>query len=428
VPQKNVEALRSICDEHDVDMCDLGHFGVSDSKGGAELVLRYRGTEVGRLPMDFLHDGLPEVMREAAWSPSPRDRERQPGATREATPTIERALLSLLAHPNIASKHWIIRQYDHEVQGGSVIKPLVGRGGDGPSDAAALAPVAGSNRGLGIACGLATGFSRDPYVMTLNAIDECVRNLVCVGVDPARIAILDNFCWPSCADARNLGELVRAAEACYDGAKAYRTPFISGKDSLNNQFTMDDGRTIQIPPTLLISGMGIIEDVRRCVTMDAKKAGNVLMLVGEASENLCGSHFEMVFGDAGNGGGLPRADLTVGPAMARTVHKAILAGLVSSAHDVSDGGILVAAAEMALAGGLGLKLDALADAAWFSEAPSRYLLEVEPRSTQAIEQLMQGSPLQRLGSFDSSGAVSIDGEHLGTVDELKRAWRGTLDW
>src|SRR5690606_20739835 len=134
------------------------------------------------------------------------------------------------------------RQYDHEVQGGSVVKPLVGPRQDGPSDAAVITPVVGSRRGLAIANGLCTRLADDPYLMALAAIDECVRNAVCVGADPSRIALLDNFSWPGVGDAASMGALVRAAEGCYDGAKAYRAPFVSGKDSLNNQFT-EGGRT-----------------------------------------------------------------------------------------------------------------------------------------------------------------------------------------
>ena len=301
------------------------------------------------------------------------------------------------------------------MQGGSVVKPLVGVDDEGPSDAAVILPHAGSTRGLAIANGLATGLQADPYVMALAAIDECVRNLVCVGADPRRIAILDNFCWPSCNDPRNLGSLVRAAEACYDGAIAYRTPFISGKDSLNNQFTTDDGRTIEIPPTLLISGLGIVPDVARCMTMDAKSAGNLLVLVGPATTGrLGGSHHEMCFGGRGE---LPEVDPVVGARVARTVASLIADGQVRSAHDCSDGGLLVAAAEMAIAGGLGLDLTVDNDVAHlFSEEPSRYLIEIKPANLDTLADLphcrhrkirRDGSAVMMTGVLD----VGIDLRH-----------------
>ncbi|MBZ0171331.1 MAG: hypothetical protein K8E66_03035, partial [Phycisphaerales bacterium] len=260
VPAENVPALQRICDEEHVELADLGQFGTPTQ----ELILNHHGKEVGRLPMAFMHDGIPMPTREAVWSPTTACHGGigvppvSPSST--STPTISDTLLRLLAHPNIASKHWIIRQYDHEVQGNTVIRPLGGPTQRGPMDAAVIEPVPGTGKGLAIASGLATGLENDPYLMTLAAIDECVRNLVCVGADPDRIAILDNFCWPSCKKPENLASLVRAAEGCYDGAKAYRTPFVSGKDSLNNQFTTEDGRTIEIPPTLLITGVGIVHD------------------------------------------------------------------------------------------------------------------------------------------------------------------------
>ena len=463
VPPGNIEALADICAQHDVEWCDLGVFGTP----GRDLVLLYGGREVGRLSMDFLHNGLPGTMRQALFRPlslegecwgegGPGDVEGRANASdgprihpppgplpqreggQDAPSSIEASLLALLAHPNIASKHWIIRQYDHEVQGGSVIKPLVGERGDGPSDAAVIMPVAGSNRGLGIANGLCTGLRADPYIMALAAIDECVRNLVCVGVDPQRIAILDNFCWPSCGNPRNLGALVRAAEGCHDGARAFRTPFISGKDSLNNQFATEDGRTIEIPPTLLISGFGLVPDVRRCVTMDAKAAGNLLVIVGATDCALGGSHFAMLHRVDGDAARLPMVDLAGSPRHARAVHELIGRGLVRSAHDCSDGGLLAAAAEMALAGDLGLHLDftqlpaisALTDRAeCFAETPGRYLLEVRRADLDEIDEVLTGLPHAIIGEFNASGRLTLASAGLDVeVNELRSAWRGTLDW
>jgi phosphoribosylformylglycinamidine synthase len=352
-----------------------------------------------------------------------------PKAAGHGTPVRE-ALLKLLAHPNIASKHWIVRQYDHEVRGGTAVKPLVGPLGRGPGDASVIMPVAGSHRGLAISQGLQTGIGDpqiggDPYLMVLAAIDECVRNLVCVGCDPERIAILDNFCWPSCGKPENLGSLVRAAVGCYDGAMAYRTPFVSGKDSLNNQFTTKDGRTIEIPPTLLITGMGIVPDVRKCVTMDAKRAGNVLMVVGPASGAMGGSHYQRMFGGAD---GVPQTDLTIGPKVARAVAAVIQRGLVASAHDVSDGGVACAVAEMLIAGGgrIGAKVEIGGTAAAFGEGPSRYVLEVEAGMVERVKKEL-GVDCATIGALDASGEMVMGGERV-RVEELAAAWLGTLDW
>ena len=439
VPANNVAALQRICDKHGVEMCDLGVFGAPNH----ELILRYHGTEVGRLSMDFLHDGLPETLREAVWKEKSK-RPKVQTSTSVLQPHVGDVLVDLLAHPNIASKQWIIRQYDHEVQGRTMIKPLTGSADrPGPGDAAVITPVLDSTRGLAIANGLATGLKVDPYVMALAAIDECVRNLVCVGADPARIAILDNFCWPSCNDPANLGSLVRAAEACYDGAKAYRTPFISGKDSLNNQFTTEDGRTIRIPPTLLISGIGIVNDIRRCVTMDAKRAGNLLVIVGETDARMGGSHYQMVFDHVRNAA-LPLVDLERGPRTAAAVARAIASGVVRSAHDCSEGGLLVAAAEMAFAGDLGLRLDLTmqslggragdADLAarCFAETPSRYLLEIERVNLDAFDRAMRssgGAKYAIIGEFNDTRRLTMaEGDVDLDVTDLRAAWVRTLDW
>lgn len=457
VPADSVAALADLCELHEVEWCDLGAFGTPDRS----LRLRWHGQEVGRLDMHFLHEGIPTPVREALWDPAwaaaqalstagsangsarAASAARADGGRAGSRPGAEilAALEDLLAHPNVSSKAWIIRQYDHEVQGGSAVKPLVGARAEGPGDAAVVVPPpvgpdadpATKRRGVAIANGLATGLEADPWLMGLAAIDECVRNLVCVGADPTRVAILDNFCWPSCRDPRNLGALVRAAEACLDGGLAYGVPFISGKDSLNNQFTTQDGRTIQIPPTLLISGIGIVEDVERAVTMDAKAAGNLLVLVGATEAALGGSHLarvrpEWVAADAA----LPRVDLSRGPALARAVHGLIRAGLVRAAHDCSEGGLLLAAAEMAFAGGIGCRVDlskvpAAAGAALtpveaaFSESASRYLLEIPPASLGAVQAALEGLPWALVGEFIAESRMDAAGATV-PLERLRSAW------
>ncbi len=466
VPPEHIGRVKKICAEESVAVCDLGVFGTP----GADLILNYEGTEVGRLSMDFLHNGLPQAHRKAHWQalsapgsprgPAPAGAERHAGAKRSAAPgtpasrppsshSIPQMLRALLAHPNIASKHWIIRQYDHEVQGGSAVKPLTGPRHTGPSDAAVIRPVLDSLQGLAIASGLATAVGLpeqqgDPYLMTLAAVDECVRNLVCTGADPSRIAILDNFCWPSCDTPEALASLMRAAEGCYDAAKAYRTPFISGKDSLNNQFTTESGERIYIPPTLLITGVGIVPDVRRCVTMDAKPVPSRLFCVGETHDHLRGSHAASLEAALAGPSHLPRTDLSLGPRLARAVHELIQAGLVLAAHDCSDGGLLVAAAEMAFAGstaaepfGLALTLEALPGDAVdrftraFAETPSRYLLQVREHGAEEVARKLADAevPFAEIGVFDRTGTLSAEELDLDAdLTELEALWRAPLDW
>jgi phosphoribosylformylglycinamidine synthase len=453
VPETNLAALKAICDEESVELAVLGTFGREEQGAGRggrpELVLNFHGKEVGRMSMDFLHEGIPTPHREAAWTPAVTP--LAPRHLDTSTPSLSKSILSLLSHPNIASKHWIIRQYDHEVRGGTVVKPLVGPALRGPGDASVIQPVAGSKKGLAISQGLQTGvgdpsIGGDPYLMVLAAVDECVRNLVSVGADPGRIAILDNFCWPSCNKPENLGSLVRAAEGCYDAAKAYRTPFVSGKDSLNNQFTIPaaDGkpaRTIEIPPTLLITGIGIVPDVSACVTMDMKGpavAGEatVLLLVGETTPAMGGSHYRAMFG-AGGEATVPRTDLAMGPKTAKAVAALIRAGRALSVHDVSDGGVLCAVAEMLIAGSgerekLGATLDlsavhADATVAAFGESPSRYVVEVKASEVARVKAALRDLGCVEIGRVDQSGTLRMGGESVG-VEEMSKAWRGTLDW
>jgi phosphoribosylformylglycinamidine synthase len=453
VPPDKLERLKIICEAEEVELCDMGHFGELSHPGDEpQLVLTYHSEEVGRLPMPMLHEGIPTPMREAVWPPAIAPTNHQPPTTNYTT--IADTLTALLSHPNIASKHWIVRQYDHEVQAGSVIKPLVGPAQDGPSDASVLRPKLDSNRGVSLSVGGAPYLSEkatarghasdgDSYWATLAAIDEAVRNAVCVGADPQRIAILDNFCWPNCDDPRMLGTLVRAAEACYDGAKAFKTPFVSGKDSLSNQFTTQDGRLITIPQTLLITAMGIVNDTRKARSMDAKAAGNLLLIVGQTTAHMGGSHLVQIGGEASDRR-VPRADLKQGPANARAVASLIEHGLVRSAHDCSEGGLLVAAAEMAFAGRVGLDLDLGAlpgsqsldgPTACFAETPSRYLLEVAPDKLDAVIRVLRKSetPFGQIGAFADHDRLTARTPQAGRVldeklDDLRNAWLKPLDF
>ncbi|MEM9108531.1 MAG: AIR synthase-related protein [Planctomycetota bacterium] len=451
VPADNVEILRAMCEAEDVPFCDLGHFGYEE-EDTPTLKLTYHGQEVGKLAMPFMHDGIPMPTREATWSPTnPRYEVTKPEAKLASDAPLEDKLLALLSHPNIASKHWVVRQYDHEVQGSSVVKPLVGAALDGPSDAAVLRPKLDANKAIALSNGLAPHISEkanhtgtatdgDSYQMVLHAIDEAVRNAVCVGADPEHIAILDNFCWAKCDDPWQLGTLVRAAEACYDGALAFQTPFVSGKDSLSNQFTAEDGSLITIPQTMLISALGIVNDATKARTMDAKAAGNALFIVGMTTPDMGGSHWAELVGDTNT---IPKADLAAGPKNAKAVAKLIDDRLVQSAHDCSDGGLLAAAAEMAFAGRVGLDLDlagvpndvCLPEQVCFAETPSRYLLEVHPDdSAKVIEQLIQaGVPFGQIGTFADHNNLTArkpdEGQLLEIdLDTLRNTWLKPLDW
>ena len=436
VPEQHWETFRALAESEGVGVANLGTF--TDT---GRLVLKYEGRTVADVAMSFLHDGRPHVVREATYTPAPA---APPSLPEKSDWTPE--LLAILAAPNVASKEFIVRQYDQEVQAHSVVKPLVGEAEDGPGDAAVIRPLPGSPRGLAIGCGINPRYGDlDTARMAESALDEAVRNVVAVGADPARIAVLDNFCWGNTERPETLGSLVRSAIALKDYAIALGTPFVSGKDSLYNEFAWtDDGgerQTVAIPPTLLVTAMGQVPDCGRAVTMDMKKPGNPLYLVGETKDELGGSHLLKVLPPHADdlsspSGTAPGVDRELAPRIFAAVHAAIAAGHVRACHDLSEGGLAVAAAEMAFAGGLGADinltmtpcLDAdVSDAALaFSETNTRFLLEVEHPAS--FDTKLAGVPHFRVGTVTRSDRLIIrgsDGEPLidAPLADLKAAWQ-----
>jgi phosphoribosylformylglycinamidine synthase len=432
VKPENLGAIKKIFDGENVESTVIGKF-----TGDKKLILRYNGQQVAEMDMDFLHDGVPKIRRKAVWKTPELS---EPRIAKKDNYNDE--LLQILSSYNVASKEWVIRQYDHEVQGSSVVKPLTGVNNDGPSDAAVIKPKFDSDRGLAISCGMNPLYGDiDPYWMAVAGIDEAIRNLVCVGGRADRIALLDNFCWGNCTKPETFGPLVRAAQACYDGAIAFDVPFISGKDSLNNEFSCEDGRQISIPSTLLISAISIVDDINKCVTMDAKKGGNFLFVVGETKNELGGSHYYKIHGQPG--ANVPKVDLETAPKIAERVAGAIARGLVVSCHDCSEGGLAVALAEMAFAGGLGIEADlrglpksddcSRTDAQLFSESNSRYIVEVEQGNYDAFVKRMLNLPFGQIGKVTEEKTLIIkaeDGKKVieADIDSLKEAWQKPLDW
>ncbi len=438
VPEETWSDFEALCVSENVEATVIGRFVPT-----GRLQLKYRNEVVGDLSMEFLHEGRPPVVRQAIYEPPVE----QPLSLDPAAlvPDFSADLLGLLGCLNIASKEWVIRQYDHEVQGGSVIKPLVGPQQIGPSDAAVVRPRLKSRRGLVISCGMNPQFGDyDTYHMAASAIDEAIRNAVAVGADPRQIAILDNFCWGYTDRPETLGSLVRAAIACYDMAVALETPFISGKDSLNNEFSylneQGEKRTISIPPSLLISAMGQVENVETCVTMDLKESGNRLYQIGMTHDELGGSHWVKWCG--ARGGRVPQ----VNPQRARLIfdklHQAIRSGLVRACHDLSEGGLAVALAEMAFAGGLGATVDldaiphdlsvAAPATLLFSESNTRFVCEVPVASAEKFESLFAGLPIGALGQVNSSGKLEVRWRQKvvlsAGIEKLQAAWQAPLRW
>ncbi|MGA2172185.1 MAG: phosphoribosylformylglycinamidine synthase subunit PurL [Sedimentisphaerales bacterium] len=443
VKPENLDAIMKIFAGENVEATVIGKF-TNDKK----LKLRYNGAQVCELDMEFLHEGVPKYSRKAVARDSSlvtrANIEHQVSSIEKNNYNDE--LLAILSSYNVASKEWVIRQYDHEVQGTSIIKPLAGVANDGPGDAAVIRPKYNSDRGVAISCGMNPCYGDiDPYWMALAGIDEAIRNLVCVGARADRIALLDNFCWGDCTKPETLGSLVRAAQACRDGAIAFDSPFISGKDSLNNEFLRDDGRRISIPSTLLISAISIVDDVNKCVTMDAKKPGNLLFIVGETKDELAGSHYENLKLKTQNSKlwNVPRVDLKLAPKIARSIAEAIANGLVVSCHDCSEGGLAAALAEMAFAGGLGIEADLRGlpkskdcmstDAQLFSESNSRYIIEVEPEKYDSLAKLMLNLPFGQIAKVTAAGKLIVKDQKGRTVinaeiNSLKQAWQKTFNW
>ncbi|MCH2180030.1 MAG: phosphoribosylformylglycinamidine synthase subunit PurL [Mariniblastus sp.] len=437
IPEAKWPEFRELCESESVEATVIGQF-----KPTGQLILKYGDQVVADLSMQFMHEGRPPVIRKAIYQPVPVSELSE--SSERTTVQNREDLLAILSSLNVASKHWVIRQYDHEVQGGSVIKPLVGVENDGPGDASVVRPILNSRRGLAVSCGMNPYYGDyDPYHMAASAIDEAIRNCVAVGADPRQIAILDNFCWGYTDRPETLGTLVRAALACYDVSTVYQSPFISGKDSLNNEFSYTDptsgGReTISIPSTLLISAMGQVPDIGRCVTMDLKSAGNAIYLLGATENELGGSHWSLVNGL--QGGAVPVLDPHAAKQRYERLHDAINQRSVRSCHDLSEGGLAVAIAEMAFAGGLGAELD-LSDElkrsglsaaqCLFSESNSRFIVEVAPEHEASFTELFAGDA-RRLGVVTEAPDLLIcdAGEERlrATLAELKAAWQSPLDW
>jgi phosphoribosylformylglycinamidine synthase len=428
-PDKADEILKLFADEN-TEATVIGEF-TSDKK----LQLFYNDTQVCDLDMEFLHDGRPQLELRALWGKA------SVIEPKEECPDIAQSLLKILASWNVCSKECFIRQYDHEVQGGSVLKPLVGKNNDGPGDAAIFRPVLDSDMGVIISNGINPKYSDiDPYWMAASAIDEALRQIIAVGGNLDRVALLDNFCWGNTNKPERLGTLVRACQACYDMAIAFGTPFISGKDSLNNEFEYHGG-TIVIPDTLLISAMGVMKDSSKAVSMDFKKEGDLIYIVGTTYNELGGSEYFRSMGYLGNDA--PK----VNPSQAKTtmdnLSKATDKRLVRACHDLSEGGLGVALAEMAFAGGKGatimLSKVPLGDQVMrddyilFSESNSRFLVEVSPQDVNQFEKTMGDAPFAHIGEVTALSSMQVFGLNNEVIlkveiDKLKEAWQKPLGW
>jgi phosphoribosylformylglycinamidine synthase len=438
VPPGNIDGFTEMAKGFGVEVSVLGEF--TDS--GYFHILHGERT-VAYIPVAFLHGGLPPMQLQAKWDPPLHE---EPKIEIKGDYTAD--LLRLLSSLNVCSKETVVRRYDHEVQGGSIVKPFTGAANDGPSDAAVIRPVLESFAGVVTAHGICPRYSDiDTYHMTANAIDEGLRNYVAVGGSLDLVAGLDNFCWcdPVLSEKTpdgpyKMAQLVRANQALYDICLAYSIPLISGKDSMKNDF-YDGSTKISIPPTVLFSVIGRIEDVRQAVTMDVKRPGDIVYLLGPTGAELGGSEYFALSGYIGNRA--PVVEPMEAYGRYRAYHRAVIAGTIASCHDLSDGGLAVAAAEAAFSGGLGMDID-LGRVLWkgemsercdaailFSESASRHLVTVRPEKRDLFEEIMSGNSFSPIGVVTGEPRLQIRGVDGGLVVkaalvELKEEWQKTL--
>ena len=437
IDRKKIKQFLGLAKKMDVEATVLGRF--TDS---GQFHVLYDGKTVAYLDMEFLHAGVPQMHLTARWK-QPKNKEPRLAPPKNYGAEIRK----MLARLNICSKESVVRQYDHEVQGGSVVKPLVGAQDDGPSDAAVIRPLLDSMEGVVVAHGICPRYSDiDTYHMTACAIDEAVRNAVAVGADIDHLAGLDNFCW--CDPVKSaktpdgeykLAQLVRANMAIYDYTTAFGVPCISGKDSMKNDYQI--GRTkISIPPTILYSVIGRIRDVRKAVTMDAKKPGDLVYVVGKTKEELGGS--EWFASQKTTGNNVPRVDAAKAVKIYRAVYKAIQKGVVASCHDCSDGGLAVALAETAIAGMLGISADLRAvpyqgrkrnDYVLFSETASRLIITVHPEDQTLFERIIAGNSAALIGAVTPEPFLAVKGLEgkmiiREDINALKSVWQKTLNF
>lgn len=391
--EDNLDKLREIFDEEDVEMAVVGK--VTDTN---KLILHYENNKVTELDMDFIFN-IPRLKKKAVWISK-----KEEDVKVKVKNNYNEDLKSLLSSPNISPKDWIVREYDHEVQAGSVVKSVLGIQKVGLSDAAVSRPNLKSKKCAAVGVGINPFYSDiDPYWMAACSIDEALRNVVCVGARLDKTYILDNFSWGSPEDEKILADLVRASYACYDFATYFGTPFISGKDSLYNEYVVKDKR-IAIPGTLLISAVSVIDNWQNTLTSYFKKGENLIYLVGLTKPELGASEY---FRKLGVSGGLvPKVDRATARKIFDCVSSAINNGLVVSCHDLSEGGLAVGLAEMSIGSGLGANVflsevdksgKMLDHEVLFSESPTRFLVEVEKDKKDIFEKGLNGLPLGLIG-------------------------------
>ena len=427
VKPENLDELKSLCDTFQTEMTVLG-----ESNDSGVLRVWHNGELVCELDNSKLHDA-PTKQLESDFTPSPA----LTGLALDDS-DLTGDLKQLFGDFAIVSREPIIREYDHEVQGNTVLKPLAGAVGDAPQDASVI-DIDGSEKLMSLALAILPEWGKtDPYAMGTGTVDETVRQLVLAGTNPDKIALLDNFCMGNPECPTELGRIVECAKGIREAALAYGAPYVSGKDSFYNYFEKEDG-PVNIPVTFLCSGFGVVEDYEHVRGMSLRRNNSVLFIVGNTEDEMGGSVYARIKGIAD--AKVPQTDCAKNyETYKRYYEKALTQGLVLSAHDLSEGGLAVAAAEMAFSGqgGISIDLDKLpTEGGWnnlavpcFSESTGRFLVEVDEDLANEFEAAMAGSPCARIGRSDAGSKLSIlaGGKEVisAEIAELKHIWKNGL--
>ncbi|WP_066638900.1 phosphoribosylformylglycinamidine synthase subunit PurL [Desulfolucanica intricata] len=418
VAPENLERVLEICSNYNVEATAIGEF-----TGDGRLVVSYNGETVCDLDMGFLHDGLPQRVLKASW-------QKPSYAEPEVSKPVdwEKTYCDVMSHLNVCSKEPIVRVYDHGVQGSSALLPFTGVEYDGPNDAVVITPILDKPYGVVISHGLNPVLNKiDPYYGSLWAAVEAVSNAVASGANPSDLTLIDNFIWPF-PDEEALGALDKAVDACVDFVKVTGMPFISGKDSLSSTYRGQDGSVLKIPPVLCVSVFGRIEDVQKTVSTDFKKVGSKIVLLGERNiYEMAGSVYYDIAGYIGNN--LPRINLKQVNNVFHTLHRAISGGSVLACHDISEGGLAAALAEMCFGGKVGAEIvipkGEKAEYHLFNETAGCFIVEIPAEI--AAEELFAGVPYTVIGTTTAKQSVSVS--NAGNVlfdiplSSLKTAWQ-----
>lgn len=425
MPEKNFERFKEICDLHNVKATVIGRL-----KNNRKLILKYEDKVVGEIDLDFLHNGMPKIKRKAIY----RRKEKRKKIDWKIKDYNE-LLIDIIKHENVASKEWIIRQYDWEVQGRTVLKPLLE---GSPSDGVILKPLKEKNKGIAVACGINPSYGEiSPYWMAASVVDEALRNVVSCGGDINQTGILDNFCFGNPEGEEIMGDIVETCLGAYFAAKGYGVPFISGKDSLYNEFK-NGKKTISIPPTLLISAVSIIPDINKTITPYFKKPKSKIVLIGKTYEELGGSVYFSLFDK--NFGKVPRVNPEEGRKIMGKIFEAINHNLILSIHDLSEGGLGVALSEMTFTKNLGAKIDLekvllgeeidRPDIILFSESNTRFLCEIEEEKIEQFLNFMGDIKLAIIGEVLEKDRLIINYNNKNLIDLeikfLKESWEKGL--